>query len=546
MRSFFLIACLLLSACGPIQHDNIAAVLDDVECYINARSDSALSVLRALPDQKLRHPALRARAALLHSMALDKCYIDLQTDSVIAPAVAWYARHGSADEKLKTWYYLGRTQYNAGDYQEAIVTYTEALDFTQKATDYKYVGLVNQAMADTYSASYLTEEAYPYLSRAYHAFLTAQDTVLAKLTLYKQAISDVTQRKWERADSLHQELLGNPEGIEPNISRVKASYALSLILQTSDNASKASTLFEEVLAEEGTLPTVNYWGAYAYCLSVTDQLSKARSIFTQLEALYPSDKRISFWRSKTEQRQGEYLEAYHHLQESVDYQDSVLRRTLDQSTVAAQKDYFSFKASWEKDRAQHRKTLLILLLLLFMMVAVTVALLVRQYGQKEKREKARLLLLMDTIQRQSEEAAQNRDRQYTHLFRDYFNTLGQICADYEEGKISAGSASDKAVLRRIDRIVHDFVGDAENHEAFEALLDKYLDHIMASFRKDFPSMKTQDYQLAGYVFSGMDMPTISVLMGIDVDVLYTRKSRLKSTILKSSAPDSARYLAFFR
>ena len=181
-----------------------------------------------------------------------------------------------------------------------------------------------------------------------------------------------------------------------------------------------------------------------------------------------------------------------------------------------------------------------------MMVAVTVALLVRQYGQKEKREKARLLLLMDTIQRQSEEAAQNRDRQYTHLFRDYFNTLGQICADYEEGKISAGSASDKAVLRRIDRIVHDFVGDAENHEAFEALLDKYLDHIMASFRKDFPSMKTQDYQLAGYVFSGMDMPTISVLMGIDVDVLYTRKSRLKSTILKSSAPDSARYLAFFR
>lgn len=546
MRIFFLFAVFLLSVCGSIQHNHIVSVLDDVECYIDARPDSALSVLRTLPIQTLRSSALRARAALLHSMALDKCYIDLQTDSIIAPAVTWYARHGSPDEKLKTWYYLGRTQYNAGDYREAIVTYTEALDFTHKATDFKYVGLVNQAMADTYTASYLREETYPYLSHAYHAFMTVQDTVLAKLTLYKLAISDVSQRKWERADSLHQELLGNPKGIETYLPRVKASYALSLILQTSKNASKAKSLFEEVLSEEGTLPSVNYWGAYAYCLSVTDYLAQARSIFNQLEALYPLDKRISFWRSKTELRQGEYQLAYHHLQESVDYQDSVLRRTLNQSTVAAQKDYFSFKAAQEKDRAQHRKILLLLFLLLFVMASITATLLVRQYSQKEKREKARLLLLMDTIQRQSEEAVQNRNRQYTHLFQEYFNTLGQICADYEEGKISASSAADKAMLRRIDRIVHDFVGNAENHEEFEDLLDKYLDHIMTSFRKDFPSMKTQEYQLAGYVFSGIDMPTISVLMGIDVDVLYTRKSRLKSTILKSSAPNRNRYLAFFR
>lgn len=169
---------------------------------------------------------------LMLAMALDKCYIDLQTDSILAPAVAYYERHGTPDERLRTQYYLGRLQYNAGDYQEAIVTYTEALELSAKATDQKYIGFVNQAIADTYTASFLREEADSFLEHAYHAFLAVPDTTLAKLTLYKQAISSVSQRKWQQADSIHKVLLENPEEIEDYLPREKASYALSLILRT--------------------------------------------------------------------------------------------------------------------------------------------------------------------------------------------------------------------------------------------------------------------------------------------------------------------------
>ena len=244
--------------------------------------------------------------------------------------------------------------------------------------------------------------------------------------------------------------------------------------------------------------------------------------------------------------QYDYQGAYYYLQESLAYQDSVLRQSLNQSTVAAQKEFFSHKATQERDRAQHRKQFIVLILLLFITTAILTAILIIQYNQKVQHEKARLLQLIDTIQRQSVRAVQDRDLQYTHLFQDYFNTLGRICADYEEGKISETRTADKAVLRRIDRIVHDFVGNADSHQAFEDLLDSYLDNIMSSFRKDFPKMKSQDYQLASSVFSGIDMATTSVLMGVDVDVLYTRKSRLKSTIAKTDSPNKDRYLAFFK
>ena len=546
-KLFLLCVLSLLSACSPGLRSRTETALDDVESYINERPDSALAVLRALDSAVIvRGPALRARAALLHSMALDKCYIDLQTDSILAPAVAWYSRHGTPDEKLKTWYYLGRTQYNAGDYRAAIVTYTEALDFTEKAADYKYMGLVNQAMADTYGATYLEKESYPYLKRAYRAFLAIPDTTLAKLTLYKQSLFDVEQRNWERADSIHQVLLKNPQGIEPYLSRIKANDAVSLLFRTNDNIAKARTQFEEILNKDGRLPFTNHWAAYAYCLSASGRREQADSIFDYLNASYPSDKRISFWRNKAELKNGEYKAAYLYLQEALEYQDSVLRHTLNQSTIAAQKDFFAYRAAQETDRARHRKRLLLLSLVLSFMALTIVALLVHQHVQKEKHEKTRLLLLIDTIQRQSEEAAQDRNQQYTHLFQNYFNTLGRICADYEEGRIRAVNAADKVVIRRIDRIVHDFVGNAESHQEFEDMLDRYMDHIMTSFRKDFPKLKLQDYQLASYVFSGIDMSTTSVLMGIDVDVLYTRKSRLKSTIMKSSASGKTRYLSYFR
>jgi len=45
---------------------------------------------------------IEAKYALLLSQALDKNYIDLQSDSIIAPAVRYYENHGTPDERLKT------------------------------------------------------------------------------------------------------------------------------------------------------------------------------------------------------------------------------------------------------------------------------------------------------------------------------------------------------------------------------------------------------------------------------------------------------------
>ena len=543
------LALTLLVACGPTPRSRTAAVLDDVETYINERPDSALAVLRQLDSADApRGAAQRARLALLHSMALDKCYIDLQTDSILAPAVAYYERHGTPDERLRTQYYLGRLQYNAGDYQEAIVTYTEALELSGKASDQKYIGFVNQAIADTYAATYQESEAFPYLDRAYEAFLQVPDSALAKKTLYKKALALTKQQIWGQADSLYCFLLTHLEGVQALESRIKADYALHLVLSSTNNADKAAALFTEANDGSGAMRSANLWAAFAFCLSRIGEDDSADEIFRQLSEVYPTEKRVAYWRSFREADAGQYKEALEDFRDVADYQDSLMSLQLNHSTLASQKEYFEYHALVAQHAAHQRSQILWGFILLSCLVVCMLVAIFRQRIRRQQKDNARLQQTIETVNRQLVNAGEGQTalrRQLNRLFQDYFNTLGKICADYEEGLLDKSYASDRIVLRRLDRIIWDFTGKSGNHEAFDRLLDKHMDHIMSDFRADFPKMREQAYYLVGYVFAGLDMQTISVLMGVDVDALYARKHRIKSEISKSLSPRKHRYLNCF-
>ena len=98
------LAILLLASCASRR---TAATLNDVETYIQARPDSALATIRAIDTTTLTTRSLRAHYALLHSMALDKKWIDTTDVNVVKPDVEYFAKHGSPDQKMKAYYYLG-------------------------------------------------------------------------------------------------------------------------------------------------------------------------------------------------------------------------------------------------------------------------------------------------------------------------------------------------------------------------------------------------------------------------------------------------------
>lgn len=83
----------------------------------------------------LRTRASRAKYALLHAMALDKNYIDTADTRLIMPAVDYYEKHGNDVEKLRALMYLGTAQYNAGLYNQAIVSLGRADELSSGMLD---------------------------------------------------------------------------------------------------------------------------------------------------------------------------------------------------------------------------------------------------------------------------------------------------------------------------------------------------------------------------------------------------------------------------
>ena len=104
MKNLFIILLLSITFISCVDNDVIRA-LSEAESNMQENPELSLKLLESIDSDELKTRKHTARHALLYSMALDKNYIDIASDSIIAPAVRYYSRHGSTDDKLLTLYY---------------------------------------------------------------------------------------------------------------------------------------------------------------------------------------------------------------------------------------------------------------------------------------------------------------------------------------------------------------------------------------------------------------------------------------------------------
>ena len=107
----------------------------DIENYIESRPDSALTILEAIDIENLSSDEEKAKYALYMSMALDKNYVDKTDFKVLQPAIDYYENHGSATDKLRTYYYQGRIYQNSNEPENAIQSWVKSLDLGNDSND---------------------------------------------------------------------------------------------------------------------------------------------------------------------------------------------------------------------------------------------------------------------------------------------------------------------------------------------------------------------------------------------------------------------------
>lgn len=103
---FFLIFTACMASC--VRDSDAGCLLDQAEMQLEMHPDSAFVALDSLDRSSLNTPELRARHALLYSIALEKCGIAMTSDSIINIAVNYYTEAGDTENAEKALFWKER------------------------------------------------------------------------------------------------------------------------------------------------------------------------------------------------------------------------------------------------------------------------------------------------------------------------------------------------------------------------------------------------------------------------------------------------------
>lgn len=544
-KVFLLIGLLALAAVSGCESRRTVARLDDIQSFLQDRPDSALTALRSIPESELSSKRLRARYSLLNAMALHKCYIDTADLSVIAPADRYYARHGSAWDKMKTLHQKGIIQMNGGDYQSAVISLTAAANYIDQAGDWFNGGLICISLCQLYNKLHDNNEELSWAIRAENYYQKVDKPIYYQDSRIKHAIALNNLGRYQEAVDIYHSLLDDEELDEANRLSAMAHLAHTQIYRQYMNPREADSLFTLVIQKIGRLPHRQNWGAYAYASDLVGKRERADRIYAQLDT---NNKDIFGWYSRSLYERGEYQNAFDHLSLSIASQTQILNVALTQAAHKSQRDHAENLRLIAERKLLYQRVLYPMAMIVLFLVALVIILQIRHRYNQLRAENINLSQVAGHLARKlaSSRTASKDEREIIRreYIKKYQATLQKIGLFYEN--ILLAERNQDKEYRELKSALATLRKRIEEDTSLEKVLDASLDGVMTQFHKDFPGLASRDYQMMSFIIAGFDATTIAVILdAVSIDSVRMKKMRLKKMIMKSIPEIANRYVAFF-
>lgn len=115
------------------------------------------------------------------------------------------------------------------------------------------------------------------------------------------------------------------------------------------------------------------------------------------------------------------------------------------------------------------------------------------------------------------------------LLENRFTLIDSLCQTYYETQ--GTKAERKAIIDKVKYEIEAVKTDSMVRMA--QTVNDCRDNLLLKVKNIYPSIKPEDYQLLVYLASGLSSRSISLLLGESLEIIYKRKSRLKSRLKKN-------------
>ena len=552
MRKLFTILIVTITAisCGKIKDAH--NTLNDIETFINERPDSALTILDSFDTSLLDNKSVWAHHSLLHAQAKDKCYIDETDDSLMTQVVNYYEGKRDKEKLFKSYYYLGRIQYNAGDYAASMLSYTKAEHMINDIDDNLSKGLL-------FSQLGLLNQDYKDYSKALEAYQAAY-------ICYEQAgmIKHLMQAKYSIA-GIYREMKLYDESEQLFTEVMDWSFNNNLIYLCQLCVNSLITMYDEIDNRNKSADLVSSKYASLFANSIHIIRAKALELafngdHNAIEIMHKDVDRLAislkdtlnnrYYMARIYKLLGKHQEAMSEQQFLYHIQDSLLTISLKYPLLSVKNKYLKSEYENAQLRIKANRTKLSFMCVFIVVVLILVTFIYRNHIKAKDFEISRYVEVADDLERSlirkrkelekmAKEAGQT-DKQLkesaafiSNMFSKQYELLNKLTSTYYE---THGCNKDKeAIYKYVSREIESLSSDKKAIQQLEDLVNLYRGNIMALIRQELPSLTEMEFRLLCYFCAGFSAKAISIFTGDTTNNIYVKKSRIKDEIQKLDA-----------
>lgn len=516
------------------------------EALMDSFPDSALAVMRgvSIPAEASRRE--HALYALLLTQALDKNYIDVADDSLIAVADEYYRTTSDTRRQMLSAFYRARVRFNALDYPRSLRLFTESLELAAALSDPFWQARAASEIAAIYNRTHHPSEELEFSLQALHyGRLAARQPYLNYHMLgYANAcVNQIENDSIEVAESLGIALLDSARLYNDDYLYGHVNVLLCKIAYVKGLWDRCICYGESAL-NTGFSET-DITGVLGVAYLQRGEMNKAIALLPDVPD--SNDVGMLQFAYKVAVRTGDKDKAISMLHRMLFLQDSILNRSLKQNYTQAVSSYYAYENEIKNLRIanmQASRWLMIGGFVVLLLAAVGIFLYV---GRKKNYKLQQALSVVSDLQNLRTATGGELDearRKVERMLSERFKEINAILSRYYDGQHSVHVK--RQLSEEIKLLLSEFSNNQTKLTELREYLDCNADNVYSDFERDFPNLQSHDYLLFLYNGLGMSSTAISLLLGVDKESVYNRKGRLKIRI-KSVQPHRMNdYLSILR
>ena len=551
------------------QEKPLPAELSRAESVMWEHPDSALSILRSMPQSSLSSGKNYATWALLLAQARDKVYGKRLPDSLNIPssdklvqdAMDYFEKEDDLKRMAQAYYYKGQLLEDQKKLTEAIPLFLKSKDIMTRLDEPLFTYLICQSLGNTYRYQDLYEESLVQLKDAYQYALRSGNGerisyALSELGRTYVHINEMDSALFYFGKSLENaKRLGNLELEAMAMGELGFVYGkLRLYENALQYIRKEVDIKQEISCRE--LPQAYY--GLGYVFFDAGQLDSSKVYFLkslETDNLYTIKGAYDFL-SKIEEEQNKYTDAIYYNKQYRIYSDSiyVLTHTYDLAELQARYDHerlLNIANSLQMEKLQILKIALLLIICLLIIILfyqiyifkkerllVSIKEKINVYEEKIKENE--LLIEKNNARIDSLTLEQSKVVELNKINEDLKKQNRLLHEQIEKGKQSLSSYFVKLGdqvpyfyrLKRIRSWPH-FLKE-EDWSVIRIWVNLQYNQYADRLEKDFPEFTELDMQYCWLIKMGFTTSEIATCMAINSASSTKQKQRIKQRIKKSA------------